>query len=84
MWLNEFCDVHPDRLTPKRRPALFRLFFVVPPPRFAELRVWIEPPNAKLGSVSVTRDRDVEGSNAVRIGVATRSDDVLKAPSIPS
>ncbi len=27
----------------------FRLFLVEPPPRFVELRVWIEPPNVNAG-----------------------------------
>lgn len=42
--------VPPYRFTPSRFPALFRLFFELPPPRFVELRTCIEPPKDSEGS----------------------------------
>ena len=36
-----FTYCSPNRFTPRRRPALLRLFFVDPPPRFVAVRIWM-------------------------------------------
>jgi hypothetical protein len=38
-----FTYCSPNRFTPRRRPALLRLFFVDPPPRFVAVRIWMAP-----------------------------------------
>ena len=50
---------------------MLRVFLVVPPPRFAELRVWIEPPKLNVGRIS---GRASVGMSGVATGAAIRSD----------
>ena len=81
-----FAYTPPYRFTPSRFPALLRLFFELPPPRFVELRTCIELPKDSEGSgcergtwldeAIVVRKTPSDDDAIVRLSMLGRADGV--------